>query len=214
MIRAYAEEYLDCAQRVLGDMMDFALVTLGMDADLFEDIFVSSRVSVQLAAGNPAFVAGRNGCELARMVIEESGIEWNDHDDVMNIDKSPEFWAGWILAFYQWYSGMPYDRILNAIPIEDIINMYNPYHEMDPLQFVEAADRRLHSNESITRLARYRTQLGLSQSDLAERSGVPLRQIQLFEQRQRSINKTQAETLLRLGRALHCSMDEIMEYQQ
>lgn len=212
-IRAYDEEYLECAQRVMGDMMDFALVTLGIEAGLFADIFISSWVSVQLASGNPAYVAGKNGCEVARIVLEESGLEWEDQEDVMYLDKSPEYWAGWILALYQWHSGLPYDRILGIIPLENIIDMYEPYHEMDPAQFIEAADEQIVKSSSVTRLAFYRTRLGLSQSELALRSGVPLRQIQLFEQGQRSINKTQSETLLKLGKALQCSMEDLMEYQ-
>ncbi len=52
---------------------------------------------------------------------------------------------------------------------------------------------------------------GFSQSELAAESGVPLRQIQLFEQRQRNINKTAAETLLRLSKTLCCRMEDLME---
>lgn len=210
-IRAYDEMYVDCAQRVMGDMMDFAIVTLGIEAELFADVFMSSWVSLQLAAGNPAYIAGKNGCEVARIVLEESGIEWKDQDDAMYLDKSPEYWAGWILALYQWYSGLPYDRILGVIPIGQILNMYTPYHEMDPLRFVEAADEMMRRSGQKARLAVYRNMLGLSQSELAERSGVPIRQIQLFEQGKRSINKTQAETLLKLGRALHCDMEDLLE---
>ena len=34
-IHAYSEEYVLSAQRVVGDMFDFAIVTLGLDADWF-----------------------------------------------------------------------------------------------------------------------------------------------------------------------------------
>ena len=62
-----------------------------------------------------------------------------------------------------------------------------------------------------TNLRMRRKACGFSQSRLAAAARVPLRQIQLFEQRQRDINKTAAETLLRLGRALGCSMEDLME---
>ncbi len=52
----------------------------------------------------------------------------------------------------------------------------------------------------------------MSQSDLAAYSGVKLRQIQLFEQRQRNINKASAVTLLKLSRALSCRMEDLMEF--
>lgn len=63
-----------------------------------------------------------------------------------------------------------------------------------------------------TRLRIRRENCGLSQSELAADSGVPLRQIQLFEQRQRDINKTAAETLLQLSKALYCNMEDLMEH--
>ena len=182
-----------------------------IEAGLYADVFMASWVSVQLAAGNPAYVAGKNGCEIARLVLEDSGMEWTDRQDAMYVDKSPEYWAGWILALYQWHSGLSYDAILSCISLKQIIQMYEPYHEMDPMQFLEAAEEIMRKRRQTTRLAYYRSMLGISQSELASRSGVPLRQIQLFEQRQRSINKTRTDTLLGLGRALHCNMEDLLE---
>ncbi|MGN1187535.1 MAG: helix-turn-helix domain-containing protein, partial [Lachnospiraceae bacterium] len=49
-----------------------------------------------------------------------------------------------------------------------------------------------------------------SQRQLAEKSGVPLRQIQLFEQGQRDIHKTQGEALRQLARALHCKVEDLL----
>ena len=60
-------------------------------------------------------------------------------------------------------------------------------------------------------LKRLRTYAGLSQSALSKRSGVPLRQIQLFEQGQRDIKKTQGHTLYGLSRVLGCSMETLLE---
>ncbi len=60
-----------------------------------------------------------------------------------------------------------------------------------------------------SRLKRLRTYAGLSQKMLADRSGVALRQIQLFEQNQRDISRAQGNTLLMLSRALNCHMDLI-----
>ena len=52
---------------------------------------------------------------------------------------------------------------------------------------------------------------GLSPSELAKRRGVALRQIQLFEQRQRDINHTRAIDVLRLARELGCKSEELLE---
>ena len=72
-IRAYSEEYLSGAQNVLGHAVDFAVVTLGIEPDAFGGAFAVSEASKQFANGNPRYVAGMNGCELARLVLAETG---------------------------------------------------------------------------------------------------------------------------------------------
>ena len=211
MIHAYDEEYFPLAQRVLGDAVDFAVGTLGVDAEMFGKAFWVSDSSKQVAHGNPKYVAGMNGCELARKVLTETGVSFTDKDDVVYIDKSPEFWAGWALAFYQWYSGKSFSEILRVVPLGKIINMYTPYHEMDIMSFVDRMQETIEASRTKTNLRMKREYCGISQSELARRSGVPLRQIQLFEQRQRDINKAAAETLLRLSRSLYCGMEDLME---
>ena len=62
-----------------------------------------------------------------------------------------------------------------------------------------------------TNLKRLRMLSGLSQSEPAKRSGVALRQIQLFEQRQRDINHTRAIDVLSLAREIGCKSEELLE---
>ena len=50
-----------------------------------------------------------------------------------------------------------------------------------------------------------------SQRELAELSGVPIRTIQQYEQRQKRINKAQVEYLLNLSKALCCEMECLIE---
>ena len=87
------------------------------------------------------------------------------------------------------------------------------YHEMDITKFSDRLDEIFKEKYPFTRLRYKRDNINMSQKRLAEYSGVALRQIQLFEQRQRSINKASAVTLLKLSRALSCSMEELIEYQ-
>ena len=44
-MRAYDEDYLGTAQRVMGDMMDFAVNSYGFDADEFFGMFLVSDVA-------------------------------------------------------------------------------------------------------------------------------------------------------------------------
>lgn len=210
-IRAYDEDYLPWAQRIMGDAVDFAVMTLGLEPDAFGRALAVAPAAKQLAAGNPKYVAGMNGCEFARELLMETQTPFNDKDDAMYLDKSPEYWAGWALAFFQWHTGYSFLEILCVKCLEDIIAMYPTYHEMDIMQFVDSMLDEMRGACPQTRLRAKREVSGFSQSELAMASGVSVRQIQLFEQRQRDINKTSSETLLKLSRALNCEMECLME---
>ena len=210
-IRAYDEIYIGSAQYILGHAVDFAVMSLNISPDMFGNVFATSSVSTQFANGNPRYVAGMNGCELARCVLEETHMTFTDTEDVMYLDTSPEYWAGWVLAFYQWYTNRSFMEILGAVPLSQIISMYSGYHEMDILRFVEHMDELLHEANPYTRLKTRRLNNGMSQSELASESGVALRQIQLFEQRRRNINNAAAITLLQLSKALHCHIEDLMD---
>lgn len=211
-IRAYDESYINTAQSILGHAVDFAVLTLHLEPDVFGTAFAVSDASKQFGSGNPKYVAGMTGCELARSVLSQTNTPFTDSEDVMYLDKSPEYWCGWALAYYQWHSSRPFMEILNAVPLSDIISMYSVYHEMDIEHFTQHMDELIKNAMPATRLKTKRINCGLSQSQLAADSGVAVRQIQLFEQRQRDINNAAAITLLRLSKALHCRMEELIEY--
>ncbi len=210
-IRAYNEAYITTAQNILGHAVDFAVMTLNIDPDEFANAFVVSDVSLQFASGNPRYVAGMNGCELARQVLMKTNMPFTDAEDIMFMDRSPEYWAGWALAYYQWYSLYTFMDILTAVPLSHIIGMYPVYHEMDIRQFTDHMDEIMREAYPTTRLKTRRVNNRLSQSELAAESGVALRQIQLFEQKQRDINSAAAITLLQLSKALHCQMEDLLE---
>ena len=51
----------------------------------------------------------------------------------------------------------------------------------------------------------------ISQSKLAELSGVNIRMIQHYEQGVKDINKAQAVTVYKLARALNCTVEDLIE---
>lgn len=89
--------------------------------------------------------------------------------------------------------------------------LYSPYHEMDIRQFVDRVNAMYLAAKKETNLKYYRKAAGLSQRELSDLSGIPLRTIQQYEQRQKSINKAQAAYLTTLAKVLYCSVDELME---
>ena len=211
VIHAYSDDYLTAAQRIVGDLHAFAVNTYDMDIDKFFEMFLVSNVSRQFEIGNPTYVAGKTGCELVKEVIRDSGLVMEEYPDEMYLDKSPEYWSGWALAYYQWYRGRTFSRIYRAVSMTEIRNMYEVYHEMDLAHFVERLDELWNQHYPETNLKRIRDLAGLSQRELAELSGVSVRQIQLFEQRQRDINQTRAIDVLRLSRALGCKNEDLLE---
>lgn len=62
-----------------------------------------------------------------------------------------------------------------------------------------------------TNLKRIRSTYGYTQAELAKRSGVTLRSIQMYEQRNKDINKASADALYRISRVLGCSMESLLE---
>jgi DNA-binding Xre family transcriptional regulator len=207
---AYDELYLPLAQRVMGDMLDFSVNTLHVSLAGFYRMFLVSGMAHQFEIGNPTYVAGKNGCEVARIVMDECGWEYPGAEDVMYVDKSQEYWIGWALAYYQWRSNCSFLEIEHSVPIESMYAMYPTLHEADISLFMDVMDEKCREYAKQSRLRRLRTYAMLSQRQLADASGVALRQIQLFEQGQRDIKKTQGETLKRLAQALHCDMEELL----
>ena len=210
-IHAYDEMYLSDAQNILGHAVDFAVMTLEIEPDSFEKALCVASSAKQFIEGNPKYVTGMNGCVFARCVLDDVGIRYDDKEDAMYLDKSPEYWAGWALAYYQWFADLSFMDIFKAISLENIIEMYPVYHEMDIMKFVEQMNQLIKAAFPYTRLRYHRNNCGFSQAELAFESGVPLRQIQLFEQGQRDINKTAAITLYKLSKVLHCSIEGLLE---
>lgn len=210
MIYAYDELYLQLAQRVTGDMLDFAVNTLNISLKEFYKMFLVSSIAHQIEIGNPTYVAGKNGCEVARLVLTECGCAFPDKEDAMYVDKSQEYWIGWSLAYYQWKSNRTFMEISECVPIESMYGMYDTLHEADISLYVKIMDERCRNGMKQSRLRRLRAYAQLSQRQLSEKSGVALRQIQLFEQGQRDIHKAQGETVKQLAQALHCKMEDLV----
>lgn len=212
MIHAYHKDYLEKARTNLGRMLDFAVYDLDYNPSEFFDLFVNSGLAERFGRGEVSLTVGMSGVELAYRVLELTNHPTEFRKPRYAADRSPEYWTGWALAYYQWETAMPFAEILNSVPLERIIRMYSPYHEMDIRHFCCHMNEQYRAANPETRLKQIRKRSGLSQSELAELSGIPVRTIQQYEQRQKSINKAQAEYLMMLAQALHCSAEVLMEY--
>ena len=126
-------------------------------------------------------------------------------------ERSEEYWCGWALAYYQWRRALSFSDIEARVPIEDVLALYEPYHEMDERQFLDRMDEECARVVPATKLQSCRKRAGLSQSGLAAASGVPLRTIQQYEQRQKNINHARACQVAALAHALCCQVEDLLE---
>ena len=211
MTHAYDKLYLEKARAALARMLDFTVYDLHQDLTAFFDLFISTGVAQLFEQGDIHTLVGKSGVELAYEVLDRSGLPYERVVPRYTMDRSEEYWTGWALAYYQWETAQPFAEIVQYIPIADIQAMYDPYHEMDIRQFCDTMNERLRKAKPETNLKLLRKQNGLSQKELSDLSGVPLRTLQQYEQRQKSINKAQAEYLVSLSTALNCSTEQLIE---
>ncbi|EET60857.1 DNA-binding helix-turn-helix protein [Marvinbryantia formatexigens DSM 14469] len=212
MIRAYDELYLESARRVLAGMLDYAVHDLGYDITSFFNLFLKSPMARWFENGDSAVLAGKSGVELAYDVLGTIGENRVFEKPQYTMNRSEEYWTGWSLAYYQWYTALSFSEITRYIPIKEIQELYFPYHEMDIRQFVDKMNELYRKAKPDTNLKLLRKRAGLTQRELAEYAGIPLRTIQQYEQRQKNINRAQAEYLVKLAKVLCCSVENLIEY--
>ena len=211
MTHAYSAAYLSNAKELLSSFFDYAINDCKLKPDWITALFVNTGYAKQFERGNPAYIAGMSGVELARAVIVKAYGSREFPPPTNTEDYSPAYWAGWALAQYQWFCGRRFKDIFARIPLTKIIDMYSVYHEMDITSFIDAMEVFYKTAEGDSKLKRIRESRGLSQSELAEESGVHLRNIQMYEQRVNNIDKAQAHMLYKLSRVLGCDMEDLLE---
>lgn len=208
MILAYDKNYLSKAQNNLASMLDFAVYDLEEDLSLFYQKFLQSKICSQFERGESTVIVGKSGVELALDVMKDESLALKYRPAA---NRSPEYWCGWVLAYFQWYTNLSFKEINNYIPIPEILAMYSPYHEMDVSQFCDKMIELYNKRKNKTNLKVLRLDAGLSQSELAEISDIPIRTIQQYEQNQKNINAAKAETVVKLAKALNCTVEALME---
>ena len=207
---AYKETYLEDARDHLGEMFDYAINVYNMKTDEFWTMFACSKLAVCLSAGDPKYIAGMSGFELFAELIHEVFQKRIDIGEVDYIDRSRQYWAGWALALYQWHENVTFHRMYSeGIVLSDIVKMYI-LHEAPDEKFIEVMRQNSGERNKISMLKRLRAYAGLTQKQLSEASGVSLRMIQLYEQKQNDLAKAQAGVVLSLSQVLGCNVSDLV----
>ena len=211
MIHAYAEEYLNDAMKNLGEAFDYAVNACGIDIDDFMRLFIASGYAEKFATGNPKIVSGLSGTELAMEVLTRSGRMTEFPSEQTEYDYSPEYWSGWILAFYQWQSNRSFRNIYDYITMEEVRKLYHPLHEAPEEKFADTVNAIIERKTETSKLQAWRKQVGYTQAELAEKSGVNLRTLQQYESGAKDIRKASVQNVTSLAITLGCRIEDILE---
>ena len=238
MTTAYDKICLNRAADSLGRMLDYSVYTLRYDVPAFIDLFIASGTASLFERGDIRIIAGMSGVELSYEVLEKSGIAFERTQPRYTKSLSPEYWCGQTLARIQWETGMPFDQTMRSFSPSAFISGYArsrlSFLDSLPLnmdesersskamafgmqfsseavsEFVSNAEKVMSEKSEETPLKKMRIKNGLSQSGLAKASGVPLRTIQQYEQRQKDLAKARAEYLISLSRVLGCDPSRLI----
>lgn len=213
MTHAYAESYLNDAMENLGEAFDYAVNACMIDIETFMGLFISSGYANLFGKGVPKVVSGLSGTELVMEVVNKAGTFYSLPKPQVEYDYSPEYWCGWILAYYQWKTGRTFKDIEVNLSVTGILKMYPTLHEASEDKFVDTANAIILRRNNTTRLQRQRKQCGLTQKELSEKSGVKLRTVQQYEMKAKDINKAAVSTVLALSTVLGCRIEDLLEYK-
>lgn len=120
-------------------------------------------------------LVGLSGIELVQEVYSRTGEtrEWPAPRPVFNLSSA--YWAGWTLAYAQWWSARSLRSIVEVVPLSEIIGMYGPLHEESENRFVDhlealIAERRKDAPLKIFRKLRNWSQLELAKIRFSDRT--------------------------------------------
>lgn len=209
--KPYSESQLHRFMDKIGDAFEYAINDCKIDGIEFVKMFVASTACRTIENGEASYISGMSGIEIAiECVYEITGKELAVEPSE-KFSRSAQYWCGWAVCYYQWWSSRRYADIFKAVSYEDMLGLYQTLHEASVEKIAAVIDERIWTTYPETNLKRIRTAYGCSQRELAEMSGVSLRSIQMYEQRNKNINKAQSESLYRLAKFLGCNMEDLLE---
>ena len=87
---------------------------------IFIKLFTVSSVSKHMENGEPAYLAGKSGIELAAQILAETTGMTEQPEQPERYARSCEYWIGWAVAYYQWYSGRKYSEIFEVLSFAEL----------------------------------------------------------------------------------------------
>ena len=149
MAYPYDEIYLESVQKNLGFFFQISLRNLNLLPQDVQDAFLASEVSKQIEMGNPDFLCGKSGYELALIAFPKILTD----DIIKQAISEPfypeaEYWSGTVLAYCQWKTGKSFSAILAQYPLERILSNYHLMHEADITKMANLIEAGFNASNS------------------------------------------------------------------
>jgi hypothetical protein len=132
MTCAYDESYLPDMQKNLGFFFQFLMWSLKLPPEEAQKLFLNSEIPFQIEIGNPDFLCGKSGYELAMIALPEKDLK-KEIDQAAEEPFYPqaEYWCGYVLAYCQWKYNVKFKKILEHYPLDRLMQNYHLLHEAD-----------------------------------------------------------------------------------
>jgi len=209
MTHAYNSIYLSKASRTIGNMLHDAVMEYHLNGTDFLNQFIQADVALQFENGNPNYLAGKSGLELFIEVMKKTTGKEYTTPELKCFERSSAYWVGWILTHYQWYSGRSFKNILETIPYDELIGLYDTLHEADIQKSYDVLDSHFVTCES--KLKTIRKKCEITQETLSNLSGVSLNTIRAYERKSKDLKKAQFDIVVKLANTLKCDVIELFD---
>lgn len=136
MNTAYSELYISDAQKTIAHSFDYAVNKMNLSLKEYAEKFLAFKYLNLLESGDPHYVAGISGIELAKEICGKENTDFGH----LSYEPKVEYWTGWILSYYQWAKNTKYKTILSKFPIEKFEKAYPTFHECNKNRMIEYMD--------------------------------------------------------------------------
>ena len=195
----------------IGAMLDYAVRSCGEKLSPFYYRFLASGISSEMDAGNPKYLYGMSGCELAIAVAERTGAPLREAEPLIDIG-SPEYWTGWTIGYLRWNLNIDFWILQRrGLSIDKLYSKYNPLHEADPTKALAFARSALEDYATTNNpLRKARMNAGLTQRELGSLSGTSISLIRAYEQGILSLWNARIGIVQNICRVLGCHITDIL----
>ena len=133
---AYSELYVLDAQKTIAHSFDYAVNKMDLTLEEYARKFAFFKYINLIETGNPHYLAGMSGIELAKEICNKQGVRYGR----LPYNPGLEFWTGWILSYYQWSRNISYKSIFEKFSVEQFVHAFPTFHEQNKNRMFEYMD--------------------------------------------------------------------------